>query len=266
MARIFITGSADGLGLMAAQRLVAEGHQVVLHARNKVRAAHAFRQVPGAETVFSADLSSIAETRALAEMVNASGRFDAIIHNAAVGYQESERLITADGLAQIFAVNTLAPYILTALIQPPKRLVYLSSSLHSEGDATLQDLMWEKRAWNGEQAYSDSKLHIMLLTFAIARLWPEVMANCVDPGWVPTKMGGAEAPDALDLGPATQVWLAADPALSAAPTGGYFYHQKQGNILKAALEPALQQRLLAACAQYSGIEISHTSTGGKRWK
>ncbi|AIR62350.1 short-chain dehydrogenase [Cedecea neteri] len=264
MARIFITGSADGLGLMAAQRLVAEGHKVVLHARNKTRAAQALRQIPDAETVFSADLSSIAETKHLAETVNAAGRFDAIIHNAAVGYQESKRLMTIDGLPQIFAVNTLAPYILTALIQPPKRLVYLSSSLHSEGDVTLQDLVWEKRAWNSEQAYSDSKLHITLLTFAIARLWPEVMANCVDPGWVPTKMGGAEAPDALDLGPATQVWLSADPSLSAAPTGGYFYHQKPGDTLKAALEPVLQQRLLAACAQYSGVEISHTATGGKR--
>ncbi len=255
MARIFITGSADGLGLMAAQRLVAGGHQVVLHARNKTRAAQALSQVPGAETAFVADLSSIAETKNLAETVNASGKFDAIIHNAAVGYQEKERRMTVDGLPQVFAVNTLAPYILTALIQRPNRLVYLSSSLHSEGDASLQDLTWEKRAWNGEQAYSDSKLQITLLTFAIARLWPEVLSNCVDPGWVPTKMGGAEAPDALELGPATQVWLAADPSLSVAPTGGYFYHQKPGDVVKAALDHALQQRLLSACAQYSGVEI-----------
>ncbi|NIF47391.1 SDR family NAD(P)-dependent oxidoreductase [Enterobacter sp. Ap-1006] len=256
MARIFITGSAGGLGKMAAQRLVAQGHQVVLHARNKTRVAEALKKTPGAEAAFAADLSSIAETKALAEAVNASGHFDAIIHNAAVGYQEKERLMTVDGLPQVFAVNTLAPYILTTLIQRPKRLVYLSSSLHAEGDATLQDLAWENRRWDGPQAYSDSKLHITLLTFAIARLWPEVRSNCVDPGWVPTRMGGVEATDALELGPDTQVWLAADPSLDKAPTGGYFYHQKASNAVKDASDSVLQQRLFAACAQYSGIEIA----------
>jgi NAD(P)-dependent dehydrogenase (short-subunit alcohol dehydrogenase family) len=255
MARIFITGSSDGLGQMAAKLLVADGHQIVLHARNKMRAAHAIAQVPGAVAVFAADLSSIAETKALAEDVNASGHFDAVIHNAAVGYQERERQLTVDGLPQVFAVNTLAPYILTALIRRPERLVYLSSSLHQSGDVTLEDLTWEKRRWNGGQAYSDSKLQITLLTFAIARMWPEVMSNCVDPGWVATKMGGAGASDSLYLGPRTQVWLAADPTLSSAPTGGYFYHQKPGNAAKAAADPVLQQRFLAACAEYSGVEI-----------
>ena len=120
MARIFITGSADGLGQMAARLLVADGHQVVLHARNKTRAAHAMSMVPGAESAFAADLSSIAETKTLADEVNAFGHFDAIIHNAAVGYQERERQLTVDGLPQVFAVNTLAPYILTALIHRPK--------------------------------------------------------------------------------------------------------------------------------------------------
>lgn len=255
MARIFITGSADGLGQMAAKLLVADGHQVVLHARNKTRAAYAMSMVPGAESAFAADLSSIAETKMLADEVNAFGHFDAIIHNAAVGYQERERQLTVDGLPQVFAVNALAPYILTALIHRPKRLIYLSSSLHRDGDPSLDDLAWEKRRWNGGQAYSDSKLQITLLTFAIARLWPEVMSNCVDPGWVATKMGGAGASDALDLGPSTQVWLAADPTLSSAPTGGYFYHQKPDNAVKAASDPVLQQRFLAACAEYSGVEI-----------
>jgi len=135
MARILITGASDGLGQMAAQRLIAEGHAVVLHARNAIRAEHAMQQAPGAEAVFSADLSSIAETRQLAGKLNASGHFDAVIHNAAVGYQEPERLVTVDGLPHVLAVNTLAPYILTALMARPQRLIYISSVLHHQGPA-----------------------------------------------------------------------------------------------------------------------------------
>lgn len=255
MARIFITGSSDGLGQMAAKRLIAGGHQVVLHARNETRAAHAIAQVPQAEAVFTADLSSIAETKSLAERVNEYGCFDAIIHNAAVGYQERERIGTVDGLPLVFAVNSLAPYILTALITPPKRLIYLSSGLHLSGDDSLTDLAWEKRRWSGGQAYCDSKLHVALLAFAVAKRWPEVMSNCVEPGWVATKMGGPAATDDLAQGPLTQVWLASDPSLSSEPTGGYYYHQKPGKVAKQAYDPALQQRFLDACAEYSGVVL-----------
>src|SRR6201996_5834052 len=111
---------------------------------------------------------TIAETRKVAEQVNALGAFDAVIHNAAVGYKEPKRIETEDGLSHVFAVNTMAPYVLTALIAKPKRLVYLSSKLHQNGDPTLADLTWKARAWDGEQAYSDTKLHDVLLAFGIA--------------------------------------------------------------------------------------------------
>src|ERR1039458_1831944 len=139
MARVFITGSSDGLGRMAAKLVIERGHQVVLHARNERRGEEALAAVPGAEAVVIGDLASIAQTRSVAEQVNRLGSFDAVIHNAAVGYREPRRIATEDGLAHVFAVNTLGPYILTALIQRPKRLVYLSSSLHRSGDATLKD-------------------------------------------------------------------------------------------------------------------------------
>src|ERR1700728_2266197 len=100
MSRIFITGSADGLGQMAARLLVAEGHQVVLHARNKSRANEALKAVPGAETALATDLSSIAETKDLAEEVNRLGAFDAVIHNAGIGYREPRRKATANGLPE----------------------------------------------------------------------------------------------------------------------------------------------------------------------
>src|SRR6266581_4798007 len=200
MARVFITGSADGLGKMAARLMVADGHRVVLHARNDKRAKEALAAVPGAESAIAGDLSSIEECRKIAEEVNTLGTFDAVIHNAGVGYREPRRIATVDGLPHVFAVNTLAPYILTALIQKPKRLIYLSSGLHQSGDASLNDLTWEQRPWQGQQAYSDTKLHDVLLAFAAARRWPDVLSNALEPGWVATRMGGAEAPDDLDAG------------------------------------------------------------------
>lgn len=133
MSRIFVTGSSDGLGQMAARLLVADGHKVVLHARNQKRANEALSHVPGAEAVVIGDLSSIAETKHVAEQVNALGVFDAVIHNAGIGYRESRRIETIDGLSHLFAINSLAPYILTCLINKPKRLVYTSSGMHRSG-------------------------------------------------------------------------------------------------------------------------------------
>jgi NAD(P)-dependent dehydrogenase (short-subunit alcohol dehydrogenase family) len=255
MSRVFITGSADGLGQMAARLLVAGGHRVVLHARHAARAREAMIAVPGAEEAVTGDLSSIAETTALADQVNALGAFDAIIHNAGIGYRERARDATTDGLPRVLAVNTLAPYILTALIHKPKRLVYLSSGMHRSGDPTLRDLEWNARAWDGSQAYADSKLHDLILAFAVARLWPTVLSNAVEPGWVPTKMGGASAPDDLAKGPETQAWLAVSDDPAALVTGQHFYHRKPRESHPAAGDTQVQDKLLAACARISGVQL-----------
>ena len=253
MARIFITGSADGLGRLAAKLLVAEGHDVVLHARSGTRAAEAIAAVPGANDVVVGDLSSIAQTREVAARVNELGRFDSVIHNAGVGYREPRRFAASDGLAQLFAVNTLAPYILTALITKPKRLIYLSSGLHRGGDASLTDLLWNERRWNGSQAYSDTKLHDVLLAFAVARLWPSVYSNAVEPGWVATKMGGPSAPDDLAAGAVTQAWLATSDDAAAKVSGEYFYHQERRAPTAAARDEPKQHALIAECARISGV-------------
>lgn len=255
MARVFITGSSDGLGKMAAQLLIEQGHNVVLHARNEARGKEVIAAVPGAEAVVVGDLASIQQTRKVAEQVNLLGTFDAVIHNAAVGYKEGRRVVTEDGLPHVFAVNSVAPHILTALITKPKRLIYLSSGLHQSGDASLKDLAWEQRLWNGTQAYSDTKLHDVLIAFAVARLWPGVLSNAVDPGWVATKMGGPSATDDLGQGYRTQVWLGVSEDPAAKVNGEYFYHLRQRGPKAATREVAVQEKLLEALERFSGVSL-----------
>ena len=249
MARILITGSADGLGRMTASELASQGHSVVLHARNEARASDALAAVPKAEAVLIGDLASIAETRELARQANESGRFDVVIHNAAVGYREP-RIETVDGLEHVFAINSLAPYLLTALIERPDRLIYLSSGMHEGGDVVLDDLQWVRRRWNGAQAYSDSKLYDVILAFAVARMWPGVLSNAVEPGWVATRMGGRGAPDDLSQAHLTQVWLATAPTT---PSGGYYYHLRPRRAHPAASDRETQEAFLDACASLTGV-------------
>jgi NAD(P)-dependent dehydrogenase (short-subunit alcohol dehydrogenase family) len=240
MARIFITGSADGLGQLTANALIAQSHKVVLHARNAARGSDAMARVPGAETIVTADLKSVDETIQLSEKVNSLGRFDAIIQNAGVYGAPTKEL---------FAVNTLAPYILTCLIQKPKRLIYLSSDMHEEGRSKLDNFNADVCDIN----YSDTKLHVLILCKAVARKWPGVYANALNPGWVPTKMGGRGAPNNLKKGYETQVWLAGSKDEKAQVTGHFFYHQKQIRSNPEADDVQLQERFLTVCKEVTGI-------------
>ena len=242
MAKIFITGSADGLGQLAAKALIAQGHQVVLHARNEKRGKEALDKVPGAESVVTADLSIIEETKQLASKVNALGKFDAVIHNAGV-YNSSAK--------EIFAVNTLAPYILTCLVEKPKRLIYLSSGMHLQGHAKLESF----KTGISRITYSDSKLHVLMLCRAVARKWPQVYANALNPGWVPTKMGGQGAPDDLQKGYETQVWLAVSNDEKAKVSGCYFNNQKETHYNRQADDVLLQEQFLNMCNGITGISF-----------
>ncbi len=185
MARVLITGSSEGLGLLAAEIIHQEGHAVTLHARNEARAADARAALPDCEAVVVGDVSRLADVRAVARQANALGTFDAVIHNVGIGYQERRRRETPDGVEQVFAVNVLAPYVLTALMHRPRRLVYLSSGMHRGGTPDLADPQWTARRWNGAQAYSDSKLWDVVLAFAIARRWSDVLSNALEPAGCP---------------------------------------------------------------------------------
>lgn len=254
MALVFITGSTDGLGRAAAETLLGEGHRVVLHARSTERAASLGDFASRAAGVAVGDLRSAVDTRRIADQVNAIGRMDAVIHNAGV-YAQQSRGATPEGHASVLAINTLAPYMLTALIKRPGRLIYLSSGLHRGGEGSLADLDWTKRTWDPAKAYAESKLHAVALAFALARRWPNVLSNAVDPGWVRTKMGGLGAPVDLETGQRNQAWLAVSDDPAAIVSGRYWHHLRQEQPAGEAADPRFQDQLIARLGEMTGIAL-----------
>jgi NAD(P)-dependent dehydrogenase (short-subunit alcohol dehydrogenase family) len=239
---VFITGSADGLGRAAAQTLLEDGHEVVVHARNTDRLMAVRDLLDRGAAAVVGDLSDLEETRGVAAQVNRLGRMDAVIHNAGV--------ISGP---HVLPVNVVAPYLLTALIHRPQRLVYLSSGMHRGGRASLTGMDWSGHRTTG--SYSDSKLFVTTLAIAVARIWTDVFSNAVDPGWVPTKMGGAGAPDDLRLGHLTQEWLATSDDPEARTSGGYWHHQRRAEPDPAVLDQQLQDNLLDALARFTATRL-----------
>ncbi|WP_262267576.1 SDR family NAD(P)-dependent oxidoreductase [Microvirga yunnanensis] len=254
MASVFITGSTEGLGRAAAQALIEQGHRVVLHARSTQRASALAELSPRAAGIVVGDLSRAIETRSVAAQVNAIGRMDAVIHNAGI-YAVQGRSATPEGHAAILAVNTLAPYILTGLIERPRRLIYLSSGMHRSGTGPLHDIDWTERRWDATRAYAESKLYVAALALAVARHWPEVSSHAVDPGWVPTRMGGRGAPDDLEEGHRTQTWLAVSNDPAARVGGGYWYHRERQAPAAQASDPVFQDALMTRLAALTGISL-----------
>jgi len=179
---------------------------------------------------------------------------DAIIHNAGV-YTRPSRGSTPEGHAETLAINTLAPYMLTALIERPGRLVYLSSGLHRGGEGSLCDLDWTRRPWDSAKAYAESKLHVVALALALARRWPKVLSNAVDPGWVRTKMGGSGAPVDIDTGQRTQTWLAASEESAALVSGRYWHYLQQQQPTREATSPSFQDELIEKLSGLTGVQL-----------
>jgi NAD(P)-dependent dehydrogenase (short-subunit alcohol dehydrogenase family) len=240
---VLVTGSADGLGKATAQTLLEAGHSVVVHVRGERRRSAVKELIAQGAAVVVGDLADLEQTRHVAEQVNALGPMDAVIHNAGI--------YTG---AALLPVNVVAPYVLTALIRRPKRLIYLSSGMHRGGRPKLDGMDW--RGARGTASYSDTKLFVTTLAAAVARLWPEVLSNAVDPGWVPTKMGGPNAPDDLRLGHLTQEWLATADAAEAKTSGGYWHHQRRVEPHRAVHDLAFQARLLDELVRATGSALT----------
>ena len=254
MATVFITGSTDGLGRAAAETLLGDGHRVVLHARSADRAATIGEFASRAAGTVIGDLRSAGETRRIADQVNAIGRMDGVIHNAGV-YSQQSRGSTPEGHAGTLAVNTLAPYMLTALIERPGRLIYLSSGLHRRGEGSLADLDWKQRPWDAARAYAESKLHVVALAFALARRWSNVLSNAVDPGWARTKMGGLGAPVDIETGQRTQSWLAVSEDPAALVSGRYWHHLRQEQPAAEATDTQFQNELITRLCELTGVAL-----------
>ncbi|CAF9914329.1 MAG: hypothetical protein GOMPHAMPRED_008132 [Gomphillus americanus] len=253
MARILITGSSDGIGAVAARKLIQQGHSVILHARNESRAADAKAACPGAEDCLIADLSSIADTRKLAAEANKKyGALDAVVHNAGIGYNAAAQ--RTQGVSTMFLVNSLAPFVLTSLMDKPKHLVYVSSGLHTGGDDSLKDVGWqERKKIEAFQAYSDTKLHNAIFSAAVARLWPDVRATSVDPGWVPTKLGSYSAPGDIDSSGDVIAWLATEGGKSGKHYGP---HRREKSAHRAAADISKQDQLLEIYENMSGVKFA----------
>jgi NAD(P)-dependent dehydrogenase (short-subunit alcohol dehydrogenase family) len=256
MLSVLVTGSTAGIGRHTAEVLAGAGHRVITHARDPERAGEARRSIRTLTEVVTGDLASLSETRAIAEAAALLAPVDVVIHNA--GIQEvdaDERPVTGDGLERTFQVNVLAPYVLTACMPRPRRLVFLTSGLQAQGQPDLHDLQRERRPWDGMQAYCDSKLWDVVLAFAFARRWPDVLSNAVDPGWIRTRMGGPSAPGDLAEGADTPVWLATSDVQAATVLGRYVRARQEQRAHPAAYDPAVQDGLLEACAALSGVPV-----------
>lgn len=252
MVRVFITGSSDGIGQAAAHRLAEHGHQVVLHARNAKRAADAKAAVPDAKGVVIADLKSMAEIKQLAKDADALGPYDAIIHNAGIGYGSTASTeITADGISAVFSVNTLAPYMLTCLMAKPKaRLMFMSSDSHLGGSTSLDNI-------TQGFSYANSKVHDVMLANAFGRRWGnEIQVVSMHPGWVRTKMGGSGAPGGLEEPTAAlAAWAAGEGNLAKLKSGAFFTPSGEVGKLPGVDSVEKQEELLRICKEVSGVSI-----------
>ena len=240
--KIFVTGSADGLGRAAADTLLRSGHEVVVHVRSSARLAAVADLTGRGAAVVVGDLADADEVCGVAEQVNRLGSMHAVIHNAGV-YRGST----------VLSVNVVAPYLLTALMHRPSRLIYLSSGMHYSGRARVLGLDWSGRRATG--SYSDSKLLVTTLMAAVAARWPTTLSNAVDPGWVPTRMGGPGAPDDLRLGHLTQEWLATSDDADARTSGGYWHHQRRRRPHRSVHDQRFQHELLDELVRFTGVSL-----------
>ena len=266
MKTILVTGSTDGIGRATARALAERGCAVIVHGRNTRRAEGAARELSAATgnprvSAVAADFASLAEVREMAEQIRAScARLDVLINNAGIAVRR--RQLSADGYESTFAVNHLAPFLLTNLLldllraSAPARIVNVSSGVHSSGQIDFDDLQMEHR-FDGWAAYSNSKLANALFTCELARRLDaqQVTANFLHPGVIDTKLlhvnfGGGSP---VEVGAQTPVHLALAPEV-AEVTGAYFVNRRRSRASATAGNRRLAAELWHVSAALTGLE------------
>ena len=275
---VLVTGGSSGIGRATALGLAAMGAHLAITGRDRERTQDAAREIRaaggGQVDVFIADLSSQAQVRRLAgEVLQSLSRIDVLVNNAG-GYWNT-RHVTADGLERTFAINHLAPFLLTSLLldrlkdSAPARVVTVSSNVQAIGRIDFEDLQGE-RSYSGARAYNQSKLANVLFTYELARKLPAtlVTANALHPGVVRTSFGAEEpggvqrlfAPfmrpfmKAPGRGAATSIHLASAPDLEQV-TGRYFASSKPRRSSSRSYDQAAAARLWQVSADLAGLTV-----------
>lgn len=238
--KVFITGSTTGLGFLAGKKLIDDGNDVYLHARNIEKAKRLKAQLPQVKGIAIGDLANLDDIPKIAEQVNSWGIFDVIIHNAGIDSNNS---------ALTYQVNLAAPYQLTCLIHQPKRLIYIASGMHIGARLDINNL-------DKVLDYSGSKLALMLLMKRVARTYPQTIVNAIDPGWVPTRMGGQMANDNLEEGYLGQVWLSESNDAQALRSGYCYYHRQPENYDSRVDQVEIQDQLINKLQTLTGLSLS----------
>ena len=269
---VLVTGGTGGIGRATAMGLAMMGAHLGITGRDRGRTEEAAAEIRAASggqvDVFVADLSSQSEVRRLAEQVlQACPRIDVLVNN--VGGYWNTRHVTADGLERTFALNYLAPFLLTNLLldrlkqSAPARVVTVASNAHTTGRIDFDDLQGE-RSYSGSRAYSQSKLGNVLFTYELARRLAAsaVTADALHPGVVNTSFG-AEDPGGVqrlfvpfvrpflktpEQGAATSIHLASSPDLEQV-SGRYFANSKPKRSSKASYDETDAARLWQVSAE-----------------
>jgi NAD(P)-dependent dehydrogenase (short-subunit alcohol dehydrogenase family) len=246
MALICVTGSTDGIGLAAARQLLAAGHEVVVHARSAARGEPVVAELGGRTRLVVGDLADLDQVRTLADAI---GDVDVLVHNAGI-WPEPGTPPSPQGYELTFAVNALAPHLLTALLtgRVKDRLVFLGSGMAGSGTADPDRLGAAREPW---QAYADSKAVDVALALGWARRLPDLRVGAVEPGWVRTKLAAAGAPGDVRSGGARVAFAAADPDWP----GGYTAGNRPARLPAPLTDEQLQDRLLAAMDRLAGVTV-----------
>ena len=252
MTTICLTGSTDGIGLAAARTLLADGHRVLVHARSQARGRPVVDALSGDVDLVVGDLASLRDVRALAERLRAEP-LDVLAHNAGVWVRDDTPRITADGFETTFAVNVLAPHLLTSLLAGhlSGRLLWLGSGMAVPGRPKPTALGGERET---RQAYADSKACDIALALAWGRRLG-LPSAAVDPGWVKTKLASSGAPGEVEDGADTLAWCCVQAPLQEAP---YWKDRRPATVPGRLRDAGLQDAVAVACDRLAGI----TPAGG----